>query len=326
MKGVELNKKYTYAQMCEIFECEQKKGTCSRNSQLKEWEAICKIDRPCKGKYVILEIYSEPKEVDNQKGRKPKYLPYTEPLLLSMLNDALVLDENGKQIKIGTFTYAELRTEFFDLRAKDFYINDKLKKAYNFVNNQEKLTEWANDVEKILREKTKKVIRDNTLKLLNNKECYNIDFNYLRLRTGKNAYDIRDMNLNELIEKKERIWCEYHNRCSFTLNKKDRIAMQNYVIEQLRDRLEGMGFDCQEVESYQKAIKIKYTSRVKKELQQEVNRIRAELRYLVYSEIFSSKIDVPKEKNKTKNYEISFKIEYFLSITNLFGEKTNKNL
>ena len=27
MKGVELNKKYTYAQMCEIFECEQKKGT-----------------------------------------------------------------------------------------------------------------------------------------------------------------------------------------------------------------------------------------------------------------------------------------------------------
>lgn len=72
MKGVELNKKYTYSQMCEIFECEQKKGTCSRNSQLKEWEAICKIDRPCKGKYVILEIYSEPKEVDNQKGRKPK--------------------------------------------------------------------------------------------------------------------------------------------------------------------------------------------------------------------------------------------------------------
>ena len=94
MKGIELNKKYTYAQMCEIFECEQKKGTCSRNSQLKEWEAICKIDRPCKGKYVILEIYSEPKEVDNQKGRKPKYLPYTEPLLLSMLNDVLVLDEN----------------------------------------------------------------------------------------------------------------------------------------------------------------------------------------------------------------------------------------
>lgn len=72
MKGAELNKKYTYAQMCEIFECEQKTSTNSRNSQLKEWEAICKIDRPCKGKYVILEIYSEPKEVDNQKGRKPK--------------------------------------------------------------------------------------------------------------------------------------------------------------------------------------------------------------------------------------------------------------
>ena len=73
------------------------------------------------------------------------------------------------------------------------------------------------------------MIRDNTLKLLNNKECYNIDFNYLRLRTGKNVYDIRDMNLNELIEKKERIWCEYHNRCSFALNKKDRIAKENEI-------------------------------------------------------------------------------------------------
>lgn len=165
------------------------------------------------------------------------------------------------------------------------------------------------------------MIRDNTLKLLNNKECYNIDFNYLRLRTEKNAYDIRDMELNELIEKKERIWCEYHNRCSFALNKKDRIAMQNYVIKQLEEKLKMRGFDYQEVVSYQKAIKIKYTSRVKKELQQEVNRIRAELRYLVYSEIFNSKIDVPKEKSKTRNYEISFKIEYFLSITNLFGEK-----
>lgn len=97
--------------------------------------------------------------------------------------------------------------------------------------------------------------------------------------------------------------------------------MQNYVIKQLEEKLKMRGFDCQEVVSYQKAIKIKYTSRVKKELQQEVNRIRAELRYLVYSEIFNSKIDASKEKSKTRNYEISFKIEYFLSITNLFGEK-----
>lgn len=69
MEGVELNKKYTYAQMCEIFGSEQKKGTCSRNSQLKEWEAMCKIDKPCKGKYVILEIYEEQKEiVDNRRN------------------------------------------------------------------------------------------------------------------------------------------------------------------------------------------------------------------------------------------------------------------
>lgn len=59
---VKLNEEYTYAQMCEIFECEQKKGTCSRNSQLKEWESLCKIERPKKGKYIIKEIYEQPKK------------------------------------------------------------------------------------------------------------------------------------------------------------------------------------------------------------------------------------------------------------------------
>ena len=66
---LELNKEYTYAQMCEIFECEQKlsSNTNGRKSQLKEWETLCKIEKPKRGKYVILEIYEQQKEkIDNR--------------------------------------------------------------------------------------------------------------------------------------------------------------------------------------------------------------------------------------------------------------------
>jgi len=303
-------------QLCEAMNWATTRGD-TKVKHLKQLDSMCKYHKEG-NKIVIDEIYTEQKEVGDSKGRKPKYLPYTEPLLLSMLNDSLIVDEHGNPIKIGIFTYAELRTSFFDLKASDFQIKDKLKKSYDFVNNEAKLYTWAKEVEAIIRSKTKKVIKESTLELLKNKECYNIDFNYLRVRSAERYIDIKNIELNQLVANKERVWCDYHNRCTFALNKNDRQNMQEYVIEQVKDKLICLGFKPDEIKSYQKAIKIKYTARVKKELQQEINRIRAELRYLVYKEIFSNKIDLPKQKNEQKNYEISFKIEYFLSITNLF--------
>lgn len=84
-----LNKELTYGQLTRgVLKEEPKKGN-SKEKQLKEIEAICRLKtkETMTGKkksyaYIIEEIYQEPKEITdnrkNNKGRPTKYLDYTQ--------------------------------------------------------------------------------------------------------------------------------------------------------------------------------------------------------------------------------------------------------
>lgn len=113
---VELNKEYTYAQMCEIFECEQKTSTNSRKSQLKEWESLCKIERPKKGKYAIEEIYEQPKEIEENRGRKSTYGHLIrrgiEDLYCKKGDDVMIVTRKGNDIM--AITQKELNKIFLN--------------------------------------------------------------------------------------------------------------------------------------------------------------------------------------------------------------------
>ena len=83
-----LNKELTYGQLTRDVLKEEPKRSNSKEKQLKEIEAICRIKTKeiITGKkknyaYIIEEIYQEPKEITdnrkNNKGRPVKCLDYT---------------------------------------------------------------------------------------------------------------------------------------------------------------------------------------------------------------------------------------------------------
>ena len=82
---LELKTYKNYKQLCEDMGWSTVRGN-TKVKHLKELTSICKW-RKEGNKIIIDEIYSEPKEIKNNcKGKKNMYVPYTEPLLLSMLN------------------------------------------------------------------------------------------------------------------------------------------------------------------------------------------------------------------------------------------------
>lgn len=103
-EALELNKPYKYLALCKIFGEEKKTGK-SKQLQILNWKRFCNIIEGEKATFVITEVYPEPKEKVDNRGKsdgsrnnyKGIYAEYLDTLLLQYLqNEELKLKDTCK--------------------------------------------------------------------------------------------------------------------------------------------------------------------------------------------------------------------------------------
>ena len=73
-----------YKELIKALEWEEKKSN-NRTGQMKQLEAICKYHKEGQ-KFVIEEIYEEPKEIIDNRGKATIYADSFRPLVLNVLS------------------------------------------------------------------------------------------------------------------------------------------------------------------------------------------------------------------------------------------------
>lgn len=321
---LELNKEYTYAQMCEIFECEQKpsSNTNGRKSQLKEWETLCKIEKPKRGKYVILEIYEQQKEkIDNRGGSVNKYLPLTEPLLLTMLNQDGPTNLHGEFSDAVVFAYwfdfkeltakdvKELREKKFKKRISTKFIKECYKdlNLYNF--------QW-------------RVLVENTIEKLNNNEEWNIERG-VKFKLKDNEEELGDnIDRNILKEIEYNVANKMFNNKYITLSISDKKEVKREVIKQYNKQYKTNYVSYQKVsivDKYYNSVD-EYLNDVEgrqdvKERKKYINGLKEQFRRFAFAQLAKTKVETeaiekkgrrPKHgarKLKEENFELLVKVD-----------------
>ena len=103
-----------YRELCKVMNWSATGGD-TKIKHLKELDSLCKWHKEG-NKIIVDEIYSEPKEIKNNcKGKKNMYVPYTEPLLLSMLNQEGATTFHGTLSDSVIFNYFYGFINFVDI-------------------------------------------------------------------------------------------------------------------------------------------------------------------------------------------------------------------
>lgn len=96
IENLELNKEYTWKQICELTDIPYKTGN-TKVKQMKQFESLCRFTKE-KTKFTIHEIYSTPKEIeDGRKNNGGSHNLKYEPLddqLFAMFDDILENNSN----------------------------------------------------------------------------------------------------------------------------------------------------------------------------------------------------------------------------------------
>ena len=133
LKNIELNKKYTWKEICELADIPYKTGN-SKVKQTKQFESLCRFTKE-KTKFIIHEIYDEPKEIEdgrkNNKGsdtriRSSKYEPLDDQVL-AMFDDII---ENNPNLPI-VYTEEDRENELY----KVYLWTNEMKKVTGMVNS-----------------------------------------------------------------------------------------------------------------------------------------------------------------------------------------------
>ena len=129
IENLELNKEYTWKQICELTGIPYKTGN-TKIKQMKQFESLCKFTKE-KTKFTIHEIYSIPKEIEdgrkNNRGsdiRSSKYEPLDDQLFV-MFDDIL---ENNSNLPIVEDKTNELY--------KVYLWTSEIKKVTGMVNSE----------------------------------------------------------------------------------------------------------------------------------------------------------------------------------------------
>lgn len=72
MVDIELNEIYNYKELCKSIGEEPYKGGTQREAQEKRISSVYKLEK-VKRKFKIIEIYSKPKKIVDNRGKEPKY-------------------------------------------------------------------------------------------------------------------------------------------------------------------------------------------------------------------------------------------------------------
>lgn len=129
IEKLELNKEYTWKQICELTNIPYKTGN-TKIKQMKQFESLCRFTKE-KTKFTIHEIYNKPKEIEdgrkNNRGsdvRSAKYEPLDDQLF-AMFDDIL---ENNSNLPIIEDKTNELY--------KVYLWTSEIKKVTGMVNSE----------------------------------------------------------------------------------------------------------------------------------------------------------------------------------------------
>ncbi len=129
IEKLELNKEYTWKQICELINIPYKTGN-TKIKQMKQFESLCRFTKE-KTKFTIHEIYNKPKEIEdgrkNNRGsdvRSAKYEPLDDQLF-AMFDDIL---ENNSNLPIIEDKTNELY--------KVYLWTSEIKKVTGMVNSE----------------------------------------------------------------------------------------------------------------------------------------------------------------------------------------------
>lgn len=128
IEKLELNKEYTWKQICELTDIPYKTGN-TKVKQMKQFESLCRFTKE-KTKFTIHEIYNKPKEIEDGRknngsfDRKSKYEPLDNQLF-AMFDDIL---ENNSNLPIIEDKTNELY--------KVYLWTSEIKKVTGMVNSE----------------------------------------------------------------------------------------------------------------------------------------------------------------------------------------------
>lgn len=129
IEKLELNKEYTWKQICELTDVPYKTGN-TKIKQMKQFESLCRFTKE-KTKFIIHEIYNKPKEIEdgrkNNRGsdiRLSKYEPLDDQLF-AMFDDIL---ENNSNLPVIEDKTNELY--------KVYLWTSEIKKVTGMVNSE----------------------------------------------------------------------------------------------------------------------------------------------------------------------------------------------
>lgn len=335
-----LNKELTYGQLTRgILNEEPKKGN-SKEKQLKQIKSLCKLNikEIMNGKkksyiYTIEEIYLEQKAIidnrkDNQGGSEPKYLKYTLPLLLGLLNPkTVIMEQDGEKVELvcykGHLTDSRIFKEFFDLRYPDYR---EIQEDYIMGGvSSDQLTIWSNELSKQLYKVEYDILHSNTLKLLANKYDSTIEKLIRCFRKvavvdeGKNTYReecIGDLDIYSKVKKLEDTWRDDNGgkKTNMLLSDKEREMQKESVISGLNEEL------SLELSKYQRINAIEIYIKDKNILN-SIGKLRREFRLIVFDSFCTKYVESIKERTAfgTKDimkFEMPYKIDMFNYLTN----------
>lgn len=149
IEKLELNKEYTWKQICELTDIPYKTGN-TKVKQMKQFESLCRFTKE-KTKFTIYEIYNKPKEIEDGRknngnfDRKSKYEPLDDQLF-AMFDDIL---ENNSNLPIIEDKTNELY--------KVYLWTSEIKKVTGMVNSEFKGNRNDNTTKTHIKENVKNI-------------------------------------------------------------------------------------------------------------------------------------------------------------------------
>lgn len=330
-----LNIPLSYGELTRNIIGEEPKKGGSKGRQLKQIENLCRVEQQGR-KYIIKEIYQEPKEIKNNcKGKKNMYVPYTEPLLLSMLN------QEGATIFHGILTDSVIFNYFYgfkEITNSDIkhLREDKYKKRIS----TKFIKQCYNELD-IYDFKYDTVVR-NTINQLNKKyEGWNIE-RIVKLFIGNNTELGDAVDRQELCEIEDKISQKKYKTAYRVLppDKKMIINKEAIIVFNEKRGTKYSGYqkvnDCYktvEPEEYMNLIEKRENKKIREEY---TNNLKLEFRKFAYNRLSKLKVERKKDEEKIKklgkpkygnrklierDYEIVVKIDLLnLIISKTFNE------
>lgn len=288
-----------YKELIKALEWEEKKSN-NRTGQMKQLEAICKYHKEGQ-KFVIEEIYEEPKEIIDNRGKATIYADSFRPLVLN------VLSQHYKKKEITLCISSSMVM-------KDFAMADE--ELINYYNKLDGISKGAKDktentiakdgavIDYINRYRRKTMDRFTTvLKQLEKESLIRFYPNYIRVKESNGKYYwASDEQIKALMNLEKEVLLDLSEEKGVEIKKNHlkKYGLQTVFRNRVSKKLKQTEEVCiRNIELYFNAIKIILTDKFTIQLLDEKNKLINSVKYLQ----LSKSSDIKSKDNDIESYK-----------------------